>query len=986
MPVPDARSDSDGCRFSQLDSANGPECYCPGGASVDPRIAVPLASRPATAVCERGSTLPSKPATGRAVLADAAAAARARDHARAVAILDGFIDAETAAGRTPAPSLFLRRAQSHNRLMNWRAAEADARHAVKMLAARRAADTTMAEACAELGQASWHVHGAVASLPWYRRSRRLHEQSGGAPAHLAAAYDNEALCLHALGRLETAKRRQRQGLAIATRHGLHGRRRSLLRRMANVMQDQGHEDEAANLLQAARPPARAPVSERLGWHHAQALLAERRGLPALAEVHYDRATELFEANPERVRDMVACLLNSALLKAQLQSREQARRLLEVAERSAPADPPSSYFVKRGVADALDAAADGDIARASALFAEVRRRARLRNPGNYGYEAEIVAQHAGLLRRAGEIEAARELLESLIPGADGADAIPPGAEQVALQLVELRLDEDGDLRGAIGLLRPLFAHFLAVADEESRWRIFSATAEVAARAGRSDTAILFGKLAVEQAVASLAAFSPDAHEHQAILAQRQAPFLAVFRRLVARERLVEASRIQALLQMERSRGLAMRRSPYRQDSSLALMTDTEMSRREELMELLGAARRSAATAADALASERRRQLAAASFAEAGTALGALLDASLEPQAPGVIADRDDLPAADEERPGPGSVILRYFVVAGRTMLQVASSDGIAVRKLDIERPALLSQVFEFVEALRRGAPAETGARALHQTLIAPAMELIGDAARIDVVAEGALSALPFAALHDGEGYLVRRHAFAYRSGAPLAASPTGTRRPARARLFGVSKAAAGLPALPRVPDELAGVAMALPGARKRLDSRFTARALRRALAEGADAIHVASHHHLVPGSPTRSFLLMGDGERLPIAAFFSGEFTWERVALVFLSGCETAAGDTTLEGGETIAAAFHQAGVADVVATVWPAADVSASLLAPRFYRALGDGAATAEALQRAQLALLGANGEPPEQASAMPAEAVEHPLHWAPFKLFVHGR
>ena len=31
------------------------------------------------------------------------------------------------------------------------------------------------------------------------------------------AYDNEALCLHSLGNLETAKRRQRQGLAIAER-------------------------------------------------------------------------------------------------------------------------------------------------------------------------------------------------------------------------------------------------------------------------------------------------------------------------------------------------------------------------------------------------------------------------------------------------------------------------------------------------------------------------------------------------------------------------------------------------------------------------------------------------------------------------------------------------------------------------------------------------------------------------------------------------
>ena len=919
--------------------------------------------------------MPARPATTRSALATAGALARAKDHGGAVAVLDRVIGAEVDAGRTPSAALFLRRAQYRNLLQDWRAAEADAKRVVAMLASRPGADAAMAEAAAALGQAAWHIHGAAASLPWYRRSRRLHERCGGPPWRLAMAYDNEALCLHALGRLEAAKQRQRKGLALAARHGLQGRRRSLLRRMANVMQDEGHEDEAARLLEAAKPPARAPVAERIGWHHAQALLAERRGQAAVAEAHYDRATELFERHHESVREMVACLLNAALLKVKLQSREQARRLLEVAERVAPADPPSSYFVKRGVADAIAAAGAGDIARASALFEDVRRRARQRNPGNHAYEADIVAQHAGLLRGAGEADAARALLESLVSEAGGTADIPPGAEQAALQLVELRLDGETGLPAPTGLLRRLFSGLLAVADHETRWRIFSATAEVAARAGRGDTAVLFGKLAVLEAVASLASFSPDAHEHEAILAERQAPFLAVFRRLVAMERLVEAGRIRALRHVERARGLAMRRSPHRPDPSLAVLTDAEIARRDALAGLLGDARRAAATAADALAPARRRRLAGAALDRSEAALAALFDAALDPEAPSVAPGAGGLPPAEDERPEPGAVILRYFVEAGRTMLQVASPRGVTVRALAIARPALLAMVYEFVEALRRGAPAEAAARALYDTLVAPVAAEIGDAARIEVVADGGLVALPFAALHDGEGYLVRRHGFAYRSGAPRGPGPAAPRQASGASLFGVSKAFPGLPALASVPGELAAIADALPGARRRLNGRFTARALRRALADGADIVHVASHHHLVPGSPTRSFLLMGDGERLPIATFFAGDFAWNGVGLVFLSGCETAAGDTTFEGGGTIAAAFHQEGVGDVVATVWPAADVSASRLAPRFYRALGAGASSAEALRRAQCALLEGEGG-----------AMGHPLHWAPFKLFVRGR
>ncbi|MBN9021145.1 MAG: CHAT domain-containing protein, partial [Rhizobiales bacterium] len=209
---------------------------------------------------------------------------------------------------------------------------------------------------------------------------------------------------------------------------------------------------------------------------------------------------------------------------------------------------------------------------------------------------------------------------------------------------------------------------------------------------------------------------------------------------------------------------------------------------------------------------------------------------------------------------------------------------------------------------------------------------------------------------------------------------------RPALFGMSKAAGGLPALACVPVELKGVARALQDGRSWRDRRFTARALCGALAEGADIVHIATHHHLVPGSPTRSFLLLGDGERLPIAGFFSGDFAWAGVDLVFLSGCETAAGDTAFEGGDTMAAAFHQAGVADVIATVWPAADEAASRLAPRFYREIAGGAPRAEALRRAQLALLAGDVEDSGESPSIQGEAMRHPAHWAPFKLFVRGR
>lgn len=912
------------------------------------------------------------PATSRSAIGRARTLSQSRDHAGAIAVLDAFITGQIDGGKAPAPTLFLKRAHLHNLLQNWRGGESDARSAIAALA--RNSDLTMAMACSELGQATWHLHGAAAALPWFRRTRRLLEQRGGPAWRLAMAYDNEALCLHALGRFEAAKRSQTQGLVVATKHGLHGRRRSLLRRMANVLQDQGHEDEAAELLQAAKPPARASVRERLGWCHSQALLAERRGRYAEADAYYDRATELFEANHDSVRDMVACLLNAALLKAQLQSTEQARRLLEVAERLAPPDPPSSYFVKRGVADAFTAAAEGRLSEASALLEEVRRRARHRNSGNRAYEAEIVAMHAGLLRGAGEVEAAEQLLGGVVSSDEGA-VIPDGAELPALQLVELQIDRGADARSVVALLRQLFIGAMPLADHETRWRILSATAELAALMGRADAAVFFGKLAVVEAVNSAASLSPDAHQHQAILARRQAAFLAVFRRLVAMERLVEANRVDALRRQERARGLVMRRAPYGTETSGLIMTDAELGWREAVMSALGDARQASAAAANPLGTAQRRKVAGAGLVTASAALGGVFDDALDPRSASGGKGTDALRLTEDELPPAGSAILRYFIHDGRTMVQAASASGVSVRVLEVERSVLLPAIYEFVETLRCGGRPEPGASRLYEWLLAPLRAQLEGAALLEIIADGALAALPFGALRDENGYLVRRHAFAYRTGVALAARTTGPGTgKSRARLFGVSKALSGLPSLEYVPRELAGVARALPGARKSLNGRFTAAVLEQALAGGADIVHIASHHHLVPGSPTRSFLLLGDGKRLPIADLFSGSFTWGGVDLVFLSGCETAAGDTTLAGGDSIAAAFHEEGVSTVIATLWPTADASAALIAPRFYRELRTGA-PAEAMRQAQCALLGGD-----------EGAMAHPTHWAPFKLFVRGR
>src|SRR5690606_11675120 len=109
------------------------------------------------------------------------------------------------------------------------------------------------------------------------------------------------------------------------------------------------------------------------------------------------------------------------------------------------------------------------------------------------------------------------------------------------------------------------------------------------------------------------------------------------------------------------------------------------------------------------------------------------------------------------------------------------------------------------------------------------------------------------------------------------------------------------------------------------------------ADRPGAVHIASHYHLVPGSPTRSFLLLGDGERMPISAFLSEGFDWSGTNLLFLSACETMTGDTNFSGAATLAGALHLRGLDALVASIWPLADVSSAELVARFYECIAAG-------------------------------------------------
>lgn len=203
-------------------------------------------------------------------------------------------------------------------------------------------------------------------------------------------------------------------------------------------------------------------------------------------------------------------------------------------------------------------------------------------------------------------------------------------------------------------------------------------------------------------------------------------------------------------------------------------------------------------------------------------------------------------------------------------------------------------------------------------------------------------------------------------------------------FGSTKghAAASLPALPQVENELAkivrngtGAQGALPG-EKYLNQQFTRQMWGQSIANNASrtkrrVLHVATHFQ-IDINQHQSKLLMGDGQFYSAAEIAAEPgLPLSPIDLVTLSACSTAqrksGNGSTFEG---LGALFQYKGANAVLGTLWAVADGSTAELMQRFYANRGEQRkmSKAQALQEAQMAML-------------LDKKWRHPYYWAGFVL-----
>jgi CHAT domain-containing protein len=238
-----------------------------------------------------------------------------------------------------------------------------------------------------------------------------------------------------------------------------------------------------------------------------------------------------------------------------------------------------------------------------------------------------------------------------------------------------------------------------------------------------------------------------------------------------------------------------------------------------------------------------------------------------------------------------------------------------------------------------------------------------------VPDGALRALPLAALYDGQRFLIEKYALAITPSLTLTDPRPLQRSNLQVLAVGLADAVADFPPLPRVPDELRSIQQ-LYGGPILLNQAFSPERLDETLQQGQFGIvHIASHGYFAPEA-TQSFLLTAQG-KLTLAQLTQVvgrlRFRDQPLELLTLSACETARGDDRAALG--LAGIAIQAGARSALATLWLVEDEAAVVLMTEFYRHLQvPGTSRAQALQQAQLTLL-------------KRQQYDDPFFWAPFLL-----
>ena len=373
--------------------------------------------------------------------------------------------------------------------------------------------------------------------------------------------------------------------------------------------------------------------------------------------------------------------------------------------------------------------------------------------------------------------------------------------------------------------------------------------------------------------------------------------------------------------------------------------------------------------------------------------------------------EDLAALQDDLTALKGAILYPLILEDRLELVITIPNNPPLRRtVNVDRVTLNHAITDFRQVLDNpDHDPKPAAQTLYNYLIRP-LEADLAAAGIETIVyapDGPLRYVPLGALHDGNQWLIENYRvnnITARSLQDLDKDPNpivnvlagAFADQSLSYTIPVGRRSQTFRGLPFAGQEVTQLATTLTTTAL-LDGQFTWAAIRPKMNEFT-VVHFATHAAFVPGQPEDSFILFGSGETPTLADIK----TWNlaNVDLVVLSACETGLGGVEGNGEEILGLGyqFQRAGARAVIASLWQVDDGGTQALINAFYRALRQGYSKAEALQRAQQALINDDlsfvGEPRGTIRVVDARTgqpitlrgqSDHPYYWAPFILIGNG-
>lgn len=337
-------------------------------------------------------------------------------------------------------------------------------------------------------------------------------------------------------------------------------------------------------------------------------------------------------------------------------------------------------------------------------------------------------------------------------------------------------------------------------------------------------------------------------------------------------------------------------------------------------------------------------------------------------------------------------LRLFLITPDRQFVVKEIPG-------ANRERLTKRIIEFEAGIadRQSLKYLPSSRLIYNWLFKP-LESYLEAEKIDTLllcTGPKLRSLPFAALHDGEQFLIEKYNLARipAFGLTDTSYQSANQGDKKVLAMGASEFT-DLPSLPGVEIELDTiVSEPLWSGRKILNQDFTINNLVAAhQAEKFDIVHIASHSEFSAGAPEFSYIQFSD-RKLGLDQITDLTLDKPQVDLLVLSACKTALGDKDAEFG--FAGLAIQAGVKSALASLWTINDAGTVVLMSEFYQELKSTAVKAKALRQAQINMLtkkvfvedsvvkgsGVQLNLPQEISDQQTDNFNHPFYWAGFTI-----